>query len=951
MQLEENSWGDSILSSMDLDEKIAQLMMVTAYPKQGKAHKKQLINLVKTYKPGGILVMQGEAIETAKFINELQAASEVPLLVAIDGETGLGFRLDSTINYPNAQALGAIQNNKLLYQMGRDMAQQFKAMGIQMNFAPVCDINTNPKNPVINFRSFGEDKYNVTRKTLNIAMGLQDEGVIPVIKHYPGHGDTSTDSHYALPVLNHPKERIKNMEMYPFQSLIDSGVTGVMTAHLHVKAFDSTPTPSSLSASIIKNYLADSLGFKGLIITDAMNMKGVAKPGAELEALIAGNDMVEFVLNLKNAISSVKEGVKNKQLSEDEINKKCKKILALKKWCKLDNYAPRDTIGLNNKLNTPAYQVTLRKLVSQSLTILSDSILPIENFDTLKIATVSIGEASLTHFQEMVSNYVQADHYHLPKNASNEELTNLLNKLKPYNLVIGGIYGIKVYPPNKYGVSNTQAKAVAQVALQKKAVFVLFGNVYSLKHFKGIEKAQGLVLAYQDSKLAQKLSAQLLFGAIETEGKLPVHVNTHFPLNFGFPLKKNSILRYGIPEEVGINSRFLTEKVDSIALLGVDSAAYPGCQVLIAKDGNIIFHKCYGYHTYLNEKKVEPKNIYDWASITKITGPLPALMKLVDENKFQLDVPLSNYWPGLKNSNKKYIKVRDVLAHQGKLQAWIPYWHSTLRNSGKLRSRVFKNHPTEKYNLRVSSNLYMNKRFTRNIFEEIKSSPLLKRKKYEYSGLAFYLFPSIIKNLAGENYETYLNSHFFAPLGAHSVMYNPYQKYPLSQIVPTEEDDFFRKELLQGYVHDEGAAMMGGVSGNAGLFGTITDLAKIMQMYLQGGYYGGKRYLSEKTINEFTRLQFPENKNRRGLGFDKPYIDNHKNELEDSYPATDASVKSFGHSGYTGTFTWADPENNLLFIFFSNRVYPTRENSKIYGLNIRTAMHQSIYDSIKRGVK
>ena len=321
------------------------------------------------------------------------------------------------------------------------------------------------------------------------------------------------------------------------------------------------------------------------------------------------------------------------------------------------------------------------------------------------------------------------------------------------------------------------------------------------------------------------------------------------------------------------------------------------------------------------------------------------------KKKINLDAPFSNYWTDFKNSNKKDIKVREVLAHQAQLQSWIAFWQMTVTENGKLDKKIFKTHPSKNFNVRVSEKLYMNSSFRKTMFDTIRNSELLPRKKYLYSGLSFYLYPEMISTFTGQVYEDYLKKTFYQPLGANSVTYNAYKHFPLKQIIPTESDDFFRKEQLRGFVHDEGAAMMGGISGNAGLFGTINDLAKIFQMYLQKGYFGGRRYISEKTMNEFTRIQFPENENRRGLGFDKPLIDNDKNKLADAYPAVSASKNSFGHSGYTGTFAWADPVTGLLFIFMSNRVLPTRENPKLYDFNIRTAMHQAIYDSLETGIE
>ncbi len=948
-----DEWVLSKLKELTPEEKIGQLIMVTAYPNQGEVHKQQLLRIIKTYKPGGILIMEGSPHQTAVLINELQEASNIPLLIATDGETGLGFRLDSTIIYPHAQALGAVNDARLIYDMGIDIGNQFKETGIHINFAPVADVNTNPDNPVINLRSFGENKYNVAAKATAFSQGMQDAGIVAVAKHFPGHGDTYTDSHSNLPTLYKSVKLIDSMEAYPFKELIHSGVGGIMTGHLHVSAFDSTKIPASLSSNMIHHYLKESLGFEGLVITDAMNMKGVDQPSgiAELKALKAGNDMVEFVPDINKTIQTLNQALRLGTLEPGKIEEKCRKVLALKRWCGLHAWKPSDSGKLTGRLNQPLYEVRLRKLIENTLTVLTNNhILPLARLDTLKIASVAIGVDTISAFQEMLGKYTQVEHFYISKNAAPEELQKLQDNLRPYNLVIAGILGIGRFPFQNYGISAIQREATARIVSSKKSVFIFFGNAYALRFFENLEETAGLVMAYEASRLTQELSAQLLFGAINASGRLPVTVNEHFKEGDGLPVINTERLKYTIPEETGIQSQSLTHKMDSIANLGIDSLAYPGCQVLIAYKGKIIFHKCYGFFTYKKEIPVSHDLIYDWASVTKITGPLAALMKLNGEGKFDLDKPLSAYWPDFIGSNKEDIKIRDLLTHQGRLQAWIPYWQATVKHNGKLKSTIFKTNPTGDFSIRVSSRLYMNRNYQKNMFDAIRESPLLVRKKYVYSDLSFYLYPTIIANLSGRDYETYLKETFYHPLGAYTITYNPTRYFPLEKIVPTEYDDFFRSELLQGYVHDEGAAMMGGISGHAGLFGTANDLAKLMQMYLLKGRYGGIQYIPQETVTEFTRCQFPENDNRRGLGFDKPYIDNHKKELKDAYPAVDASKNSFGHSGYTGIFTWADPDNQLLYIFFSNRVHPNRENSRLFDLNIRPAMHQAIYDCIKEGV-
>lgn len=946
-------WVNEQLQKMTLDEKIAQLMFITVYPELGESNKTKSAEIIGDLKPGGILVMKGNPSLTAKWINEFQNISSVPLLVSVDGEWGLSMRIDSTVRYPYAQALGAVSDSALIRQMGKDIARQMKIMGIHMNFAPVADINTNPGNPVINFRSFGEDKLNVAQKAWWIARGMQEENVIPVAKHFPGHGDTDTDSHHVLPFVNHSKQRLDTLESFPFRYLSERGICGIMSAHLNVPAIDKSGTPSSLSGKVITDYLRNEIGFKGFVVTDAINMKGVRteKGNTEAEALIAGNDIVEFVPDLQKAILSVKESIISGRLTEKQIEEKCTKVLALKRWTGLNNYRPADIKELTTQLNNPLFEVTNRQLLKNSFTVLkNDDILPVQGFDTLRIASLMIGSDKTTVFQEFLSKYTKVDHLFLPKNAPESALKNIKQSLIKYNLVIIGVQGVNIYPGNKYGTTEIQRKAVDELVSEKRSVIAFFGNAYAIQHFTEIHKTGALILAYQNTELTQELAAQLVFGAFGASGKLPVTIDNRFRLNSGIIVAANQTLCWTIPEEVGINSGLLNLKIDSIANLGIEKKAYPGCQVLIAKDGKVILQKSYGWHTYENKIKVQNTDLYDWASVTKVTSALPALMKLADENKIDVNQPLSDYWPALRNCNKEHIKITEFLTHQAGLPAWIPFWMMVADKKGNLKKEFASYQPSDSFQLRVSEKLYIKNDLKQVILDSIRNSKLGERK-YVYSDLSFLIYPEVIKNITGCDFEDFVQANFYRRLGATTVGYNPYRFYSPAQIVPTERDTIFRKQLIHGFVHDESAAMLGGVSGNAGLFGCAGDLAKIFQMYLQKGFYGGKRYFSEETVNNFTKVWFPGTSNRRALGFDKPLKDNKNKSLTDAYPAIDASTNSFGHTGFTGNIVWADPDNGLLYIFLSNRVYPTRENTKISELNIRVAMHQEIYNCIKVGLK
>ena len=951
LKLTNYNWVDSVLNKMSLEEQIGQLFMVAAYSNRPKAHEDSLVKLIKKHHIGGLIFFQGNPVAQAKLTNKYQKNADVPLMIAMDAEWGLGMRLDKTIDYPYQMTLGAIQEDSLLYELGSEVARQFKRIGMHVNFAPVVDVNNNPNNPVINFRSFGEDVNNVSNKGVAYMKGMQENGILANAKHFPGHGDTDVDSHKSLPVINHSKQRLDSVEFYPFKRLIHAGVGSMMVAHMSIPSLDSTENlPSTLSKPIVTDLLKKDMDFSGLVFTDALNMKGVSKfyePGVvDVKALVAGNDVLLFSEDIPIAVKEIKKAIKKGLISKADLKSRCRKILAAKYKYGLHKEKLVATQSLVSDLNNPKAQLLKRQLTEASLTVLKNenNILPLRKLDTLKVASVSIGAKSISKFQKTLGRYTKVDHFTLPKDATDSKINFVKEQLKRYNLVIVGMHQVRRIPSNNKAYSKGLIEFVQNISQDQNAVLVCMRNPYTLSQFPNIENSKAIVLTYQDDPDSQSLSAQLIFGAINGTGRLPVSIDGRFSANSGIDIAGIGRFKYTLPYEVGMNRWYLEHKIDSIAKLGIDEGAFPGCQVLVAKAGNVVFHKTYGYHTYDNKRKVRADDIYDLASITKIAGPLPALMKLYDEEKFDLDAGLVKYWPDFKNSNKEDITYREALAHNGGLKAWIAYWENTVKKNGKFKGNTFKNKPSKNYIYPVAKDIYLHKNYRKKIFKEIKESPLRPQKNYMYSGLASYLYPTIIENLTGSEYEQYLKKTFYEPLGAHTVTFNAYKHFPLDKVVPTEKDNFFRNQLLHGYVHDEGAAMMGGVSGNAGLFGKADDLAKIMQMYMQKGEYAGDRYLLSSTLDEFTKCQYCETENRRGLGFDKPFLNR-----EEGHTAIEASDNSFGHAGYTGTFTWADPDNDLLFIFLSNRVYPTRKNGKLYEYNIRPAMHQVIYDALKVG--
>lgn len=967
----QSCWADSVFTNMPPDDRIAQLIMVAGYSNRKPAYEDSLITLVRTNKLGGVVMFQGGPVRQARLTNRLQASSAIPLLIAMDAEWGLAMRLDSTVRYPYQMTLGAMQgagSDSLIYRMGANLARQARRLGMHVNFAPSVDINNNPNNPVINFRSFGEDKYAVTRKALAYMRGMQDNQLLTSLKHFPGHGDTGTDSHYDLPLINKSRAQLDSLEMYPFRELIKAGAAGVMIAHLSIPSLDTTRNrPSTLSPAIVTDLLKNELGFKGLVFSDAMNMKGVTKfyPSGKADelGLEAGMDVLEFTEDVPNALAQIKQAIVDGRISRASIDARCLKVLQAKAWAGLDQYKPVVLDNLVNDLNPVQDELLNRQLTEKSLTVLKNdqNILPLQRLDTLRIASVAIESDKITAFQQMAANYTKVDHFNLTSRTPDSTLAQVRDSLRNYNLILVDVHLNNIRPAVKYGLQSRTAGILSEMVATGKAIVTVFGNVYALDKLtfpadtvqpgRNIEQARALVMPYQLTNYTEELSAQLIFGAIGASGKLPVTVNQRFRMGDGIPVLPIGRLKYTIPEEVGIDSRFLTQQVDSLVNVGLTQGAFPGCVVQMARNGKVIFRKAYGKHTYDASLGAEPRpvqldDLYDMASVTKVSTSTPALMHLVDDGKFNLDGKMADYLPDFRKSNKADLRWRDVLTHQARLKAWIPFWMDTKNPDGSWKPKTFQNEQSGRYPIEVTDSLFEFRKYPKTIFQQIRDSPLNAKKEYVYSDLSFILYPQIVKRLTGENFEDYLKTTFYKPLGATTLTFLPRRFYSLERIVPTEYDSLFRKTLIWGRVHDEGAAMLNGLSGHAGLFGNANDLMKVYEMYRQKGSYAGQQFISTKTIAEFTRYQFPELGNRRGLGFDKPSF-----TYTGNAPRS-ATKASYGHSGYTGTFVWVDPDPayNLTYVFLCNRVYPTRNNPKLGNLNTRTNIVEALYQATKRGL-
>ncbi|MDC1469760.1 serine hydrolase [Flavobacteriaceae bacterium] len=937
----QKTWVDSTFNSLSLKEKIGQLYMVQVFSNQDQATKKTILNQITTHHIGGVIYSNGGPVRQAQLNNELQAASKIPLLVGMDAEWGLSMRLDSTYAFPWNMTLGAIKNLDLIRQTGKHIGEHCKRIGVHFNFAPVVDINTNPENPIIGNRSFGEDKEEVTKRAIAFMEGMQSAGVLATAKHFPGHGDTASDSHKTLPTINFSAKRIDSLELYPYKKLFSKGLSSVMVAHLSVPNLDSRPDyPSSLSYPIVTELLKEKLGFKGLIFTDALSMKGVSNfsdPGEiDLQAFLAGNDVMLMSNEASQGIEALYAAVESGVISEKRLEHSVKKILSAKYKVGLHQFEPIKTTNLVADLNRQKDDVLYQQLMENAITLVQNhnDLLPLKNLELRKIAYVSMGNADTTPFLTTLNKYTKVD----PVRADN--LDELISELKQYNTVIVGLHTSNANPWKSYQFTDKELVWLYEIARTNTVILNVFSKPYALNDLKSIANFESILMAYQNSPMAQQTAAQIIFGALPAKGKLPVSCGSNFNMGDGLAINSLHRLTYGLPESVGIDSKRL-HKIDSVASYAISEHMTPGIQLLVARKGKVIYENYFGYHTYKKINKVKFNDLYDVASLTKILATLPLLMELVDSGVIKLKSTLGELLPSYKNSNKKGITIQEMLSHFAQLKPWIPFYISTLDTvTQKPNPKFYRNKPSKKFSIKVNERLYMRTDFKDSIQDRIIDSELLEEKKYRYSDLPYYILKSILETHYDLPLDALVQQHFYKSLGANYTTYKPLEKFNKNQLVPTENDDYYRYNIVHGYVHDMGAAMQGGVGGHAGLFSNANDVAKLMQMYLQNGTYGDRRYFSSNTFEAFNTCHYCDQDNRRGVGFDKP-------QLEEEGPTCGCvSMTSFGHSGFTGAYAWADPEEEIVYVFLANRTFPDSKSNRLLKENIRTDIQRLIYESI-----
>ena len=933
-----DEWAQDKLLNLSLEEKIAQSFMVPVWPNRGERDLKRVDSLISNYNVGGIIVFQGTPSEAKSSISQLKNKSKLPLLVGIDAEWGSAMRLWPQDNFPYQLTMGAANDAKQTEIIASAMADELIDLGVNLSFSPVMDVNTNPDNPIIGFRSFGASPTRVGNLGSAMIKGLERKNVLSCMKHFPGHGDTDVDSHLELPTINKTAQEIEIIDATPFKIGRLAGASAVMMAHLNVPALDDSGTPSSLSRKIIHDYLKKKLKFDGLIISDALNMKAVSEKYGQADvaakAYYAGNDILLYPLEVENAIQLIVKMVENGEMTTEEVDERCLKILRAK-------YHTEVAENKRELVQPEKLEYARMAIAEKSLTVLKDkNAFPLKDVNS-NILVVNIGSNDNSFLERSMSYLPQKPDY-IHAYSAEEVLRLHEEKIKTYDYVFFNIYASNMWPFNDYFYPKGWREMLRSIPEEPITFVGLFGNPYAVNDSSLFNKVNGVTLCYENSPYSTERYAQLVFGAFQPKNGLPVNLHNQYDEGFKIELPKASRLKYTVPEELNADRNLLAQ-IDSIAINGIREKAFPSCQIVAAKDGKVFYQKSFGHHTYDSLTTVDNSSIYDLASITKVAATTISLMQLQDQNKFSLNSRLKKYRPDFyENSSHGNIKVKEMLAHQAGLTPWIPFYLKTVHD-GQPLPQFYSQLPNDSVGTQVAENLYIQNTYEDYMMSRILTTRIKPGNKYKYSDVGYYHLKQIIEEITDEKLNEFVLNSFYKPMGLTTMRYLPLNYFDKNRIVPTEQDNYFRNQLVHGHVHDMGAAMTGGVNGHAGLFSNATDLTALMQMLLNGGVYGGVKYLEKETIEEYTSCQFCP-KNRRGAGFDKPVTD------LDGGPTCDlVSLKSFGHSGFTGTYTWADPEHGINYTFLSNRVYPSAENWKIVKMNIRTDIQRLIYESVGVG--
>jgi beta-glucosidase-like glycosyl hydrolase/CubicO group peptidase (beta-lactamase class C family) len=918
--IHDDEWVENIIASMTLEEKVGQLIFPYAYGRyysEDDNGYKRLEHLITEIKVGGFIFFNGEVYEQAILINKLQQLSKLPLLISSDYENGVAQRAKSSTYFPTSMALGATRDTALVFKMGEIIGKESRAIGVHQNYAPVVDVNTNPSNPIINVRAFSEDKNLVSSMSNALVKGIQRWNMIATSKHFPGHGNTNIDSHADIAVIPSSIKELNEIELIPFKSNFETGILSVMVGHLAIPAIDEVANlPATLSSNIVTGLLREKMNFNGLIVTDAMNMEAITKHFSTAEAAIkaieAGNDVLLFPKDEDEAYSALVFAVQSGQIKESRIEQSVRKILLAKRWTGIDKQRFVDIEKITERVGINEHWNVSKQLAQKSITLIRNEqkLIPIQNSPKHKYFHVALldnnRDATADNFGSLLRERIpELSSVSLSIKSRKKDYNEVLSEVKRNDIIFLSTYSRVRSGQGSVGLTKEQENFINDLMrTNKKIVFLAHGNPYVLS---GFPKVKTYLCNYGSSEVLENAFAEALFGEISIQGKLPISIpNTNHKFGDGIIIKKSAITDNVTSKIDNDVDKF--KEVDKLMRNAIRDSIFPGGVILVAKDGEIILEKAYGHYTYnLSSKEVTPSTIYDLASLTKVIATTTAVMLCIDRGLINLDDKVVKFFPQFGVNGKEKITIRNLLLH----------------NSGFAAFKTF----------------YKDFNKPEQVIDAIFTSMLEYETgtKTVYSDFGFITLAKIIEKVSNKSFDKFCNDEIFIPLGMRDTKFNPSAKEQ-NKIAPTELDTYWRKRLVHGTVHDENADLLNGVAGHAGLFSNAKDLSLLLQMLLQKGFYQGKQFINKETVELFTKRN--SSSSSRALGWDT------KTDDGTSSAGQFFSMNSFGHTGFTGTSVWVDPDRNLFVILLTNRVYPTRANTK--HIKFRRILHEAVINSIEK---
>ena len=920
--VDRTAWVDSILVGMSMDQKVGQLFVVQA---QGLLYNEAdseyltLVELVERFEIGGFMFWRGNPTAQALLTNDLQKRSRIPLLIAQDMEWGAGMRLSETTTFPRAMALGAARRPELVRAMGRAVAREARAIGVHMNYAPVADVNNNPDNPVINVRSFGEHPDLVGDMTAAYILGMKEGGLLSAVKHFPGHGDTDVDSHSGLPILTLGRARLDSLELLPFIRSIEAGADAIMVAHVALPEIEHGETvAATLSKPIITGILRQDLRFDGLVITDAMRMEAIVDEfgagEAAVRAVEAGIDLILMSNDFYAARRAVLQAVDSGRISEETIDLAVRHVLRAKFQAGLHAYVPIDLASLRDDVGDPVFEALAGEIGRSAVTLLSNEngLIPIRD-RRQRILEVTISDGSDVDrgmsFNRMLRSQTPeafVEHRLIDRRSSRDDISDALDIANSFDLILVQAYITVRTGSGFISLLGREAEFLDRlVRKDPPSIVVSFGSPYIVAGFR---RPDAYIAAYDGSEATIRAVADGLFGGIGFRGRLPVKIPTQYSFGDGI-MTTAEVLRLGRPEDVGMSSSLLS-RLDTLIWHAVEDSAFPGAAVVAGRSGVIVKNEGYGYFTYDSDRKTTTRSLFDLASLTKVVATTPAIMLLYERGQIDLDEPLATYLPEFGQAGKESVTVRQILTHTSGLKPFYSFEQMGLITRDEIIDFIAR--------------------------DSLIYAP---DSLHRYSDLGMIMLAVTVERITGQTLGDFLTENLYEPLGMFSTGFRPAGGLGTSpDVVPTEIDTAFRGGLVQGEVHDERAWMLGGTAGHAGLFSTAEDLARYAAMYLNRGLYNGRRFFKPETIALFTTRFENSLDHTRALGWDTKSMTGY------SSAGSRFGPRSFGHTGFTGTSLWIDPDAELFVILLTNRVYPTRSNNKLGPIRPRVA--DVVFESI-----